>query len=195
MAQKVTGTDRAIVRLLQRDARISYAELSRATGIPESTVRRRMDRLLQRGVIEFAVVADPGKLGYELRAMIGLKVELPYLDQITAQLQAMHEVTFATFVTGSFDIIIEVIVRSQEGLVEFLAKRLATITGVRSSETFIMPYILKPATAWVLPEADTERLTLSDNHVIDDAAEPRPQPRQSPSGRGRRTRRQTAAVS
>ena len=49
MARAVTATDRAIIRLLQQNARVSYAELSRATGIPESTVRRRMDRLQQRG--------------------------------------------------------------------------------------------------------------------------------------------------
>ena len=49
MARAVTETDRAIIRLLQQNARMSYAELSRATGIPESTVRRRMDRLHQRG--------------------------------------------------------------------------------------------------------------------------------------------------
>jgi len=153
MAQKVTQTDRAIIRLLQRNARISYAELSRATGIPESTVRRRMDRLHQRGVIEFAMLADPARLGYDLRAMIGLKVELRRLDEIANALKAMNEVTFAAFLTGNFDIMIQVVVRSQEALVEFLTKRLAPIEGVRSTETFVMPYIIKPATSWVLPDA------------------------------------------
>ena len=154
MARLVTDTDRAIIRLLQQNARISYAELSRATGIPESTVRRRMDRLQQRGVIEFAMLADPSRLGYDLRAMIGLKVELRQLEEIGETLRGMNEVTFAAFLTGNFDIIIQVVVRSQEALVEFLTQRLAPIAGVRSSETFVMPYIIKPTTAWVLPEPE-----------------------------------------
>ncbi len=154
MARTVTETDRAIIRLLQRNARSSYAELSRATGIPESTVRRRMDRLQQRGVIEFAMLADPSRLGYDLRAMIGLKVELRQLEEIAQTLRGMNEVTFAAFLTGNFDIIIQVVVRSQEALVEFLTQRLSPIAGVRSSETFVMPYIIKPTTAWVLPEAE-----------------------------------------
>ena len=154
MARLVTETDRAIIRLLQRDARMSYAELSRATGIPESTVRRRMDRLQQRSVIEFAMVADPGKLGYKVRAMIGLRVELRRLEEIAATLRAMNEVTFAAFLTGNFDIMVHVVVRSQETLVDFLTKQLAPIDGVRSSETFVMPYVIKPTTAWVLPEAE-----------------------------------------
>lgn len=158
MARTVTATDRAIIRLLQRNARISYAELSRATGIPESTVRRRMDRLQQRGVIEFAMLADPARLGYDLRAMIGLKIELRKLEEIAATLRAMSEVTFAGFVTGNFDVVIQVVVRSQEALVEFLTNALARIEGVKSTETFVMPYIIKPATSWILPEGDENDL-------------------------------------
>lgn len=156
MARLVTETDRAIIRLLQEDARMSYAELSRATGIPESTVRRRMDRLQQRGVIEFAMLADPARLGYEVRAMIGLRVELGRIDDIAETLRGMEEVTFAAFLTGNFDVMIQVVVRSQEALVEFLTQRLSRIPGIRSSETFVMPYVIKPATAWVLPDGHLE---------------------------------------
>lgn len=154
MARLVTDTDRAIIRLLQENARMSYAELSRATGIPESTVRRRMDRLQQRGVIEFTMLAEPSRLGYDVRAMIGLRLELRLLDQIAASLRDMQEVTFAAFLTGNFDVMIQVVVRSQDDLVDFLTRRLAPIEGIRSSETFLMPYVIKPATAWILPEDD-----------------------------------------
>lgn len=156
MARLVTQTDRAIIRLLQQDARMSYAEISRATGIPESTVRRRMDRLQQRGVIEFVLLADPARLGYDVRAMIGLRVELGSVDAISETLRSMEEVTFAAFLTGNFDIMIQVVVRSQDELVGFLTHRLAGIPGVRSSETFVMPYVIKPPTAWVLPDGDLE---------------------------------------
>jgi Lrp/AsnC family transcriptional regulator for asnA, asnC and gidA len=152
MARLVSDTDRAIIRSLQQNARMSYAEVSRATGIPESTVRRRLDRLQQRGVIEFAMLADPSRLGYDLRVMIGLKVELQQVEQIAATLRGMKEVTFAAFLTGNFDITIHVVVRSQEALVRFLTKRLAHIPGIRTVETFVMPYIIKSTTDWILPE-------------------------------------------
>lgn len=152
MARTVTSTDRAIIRLLQQNARISYAELSRATGIPESTVRRRMERLQQRGIIEFAMLAEPTRLGYDIRAMIGLRVELTRLNEIAETLRNLNEVTFAAFLTGSFDIMVQVVVQSQDALVEFLTQRVARIEGVRSTETFVMPWIIKPVTSWVLPE-------------------------------------------
>lgn len=158
MARAVTETDRAIIRQLQQNARMSYAELSRVTGVPESTVRRRMDRLQQRGIIEFSMVADPSRLGYDLRAMIGLRVELPKLDSISERLRSMSEVTFAGFVTGNFDIVVQVVVQSQEELVEFLTKRLSVVDGVRSTETFVMPFVIKPVTSWILPEGDPDAL-------------------------------------
>ena len=154
MAQNVNATDRTIIRVLQENARASYAEISRAAGIPESTVRRRMDRLQDRGIIEFAMVADPSKLGYELRAMVGLRVELRRLDDIAAELRAMDEVTFAAFLTGNFDVMLHIVVQSQEALVDFLTKKVAPIAGVRGTETFVMPYIMKPMTSWILPRQD-----------------------------------------
>lgn len=168
MARSVNDTDRAIIRLLQRNARMSYAELSRATGTPESTVRRRMDRLQQRGVIEFAMVAEPSKLGYELRAMIGLRVDLHRLEEIAGTLRAMNEVTFAAFLTGNFDIMIHIIVESQEDLVGLLTEKLSSIEGVRSTETFVMPWIIKPTTSWVLPEHEAHPAPV---YVSDDLSE------------------------
>src|SRR5688572_14266026 len=187
MARAVTSTDRAIIRELQRNARMSYAELSRATGIPESTVRRRMDRLHQRGVIEFAMLADPSRLGYELRAMIGLRVELQKLAEIGARLREMNEVNFAAFLTGNFDIMIQVIVRSQENLVGFLTQRLASIDGVRSTETFVMPYIIKPMTSWILPEIEGEQAADDDDGEADERAMEE-QPVRASRGRGRPVR-------
>jgi Lrp/AsnC family transcriptional regulator for asnA, asnC and gidA len=162
MARSVTPTDRAIIRLLQQNARISYAELSRATNIPESTVRRRMERLQQRGIIQFAMLAEPDKLGYEIRAMIGLRVELRKLTEIADVLKELDEVTFAAFLTGSFDVMIQVVVQSQEALVRFLTDKVAHIDGVRSSETFVMPWVIKPITSWVLPEYEETAETDDD---------------------------------
>ena len=162
MARLVNDTDRAIIRLLQHDARMAYAEISRATGIPESTVRRRMDRLQERGIIQFAMIADPVRLGYDVRVMIGLKVDLNELETIAATLAGMDEVLFAAFLTGSYDIEVHAVVRSQLALVRFLSRKLATIPGIRAVETFTMPHVIKPATAWILPEGRGGELNPDD---------------------------------
>jgi hypothetical protein len=82
-----------------------------------------------------------------------LKVDVRELEPIAATVREMEEVAFAAFVTGSFDIVIHVVVEHQEGLVSLL-QRLAGIEGIRSTETFVMPWIIKPATDWVLPQTE-----------------------------------------
>lgn len=192
MPRIVNETDRAIIRSLQQNARMSYAEVSRATGIPESTVRRRMDRLQELGVIEFAMLADPSRLGYDLRVMIGLKVELNQVEQIADTLRGMKEVMFAAFLTGNFDITIHVVVRSQEALVRFLTRRLAHIPGIRSVETFVMPFIIKPTTDWILPEGrphePTDEAEPEDDLEADDGEVVRPRPRSANPNRPRQRR-------
>jgi Lrp/AsnC family transcriptional regulator, regulator for asnA, asnC and gidA len=168
MARAVTPTDRAIIRLLQRNARVSYAELSRATGIPESTVRRRMERLQSRGIIEFSMMAEPSKLGFDFRAIVGMRVDLPRLQEIAETLRGMNEVTFAAVVTGGFDIIAQVVVRSQDNLLTFM-QQIAAIPGVRSTETFVMPLIIKPTTSWVLPETPDDQADQSESADAADA--------------------------
>jgi Lrp/AsnC family transcriptional regulator for asnA, asnC and gidA len=185
MARSVTPTDRAIIRLLQQNARISYAELSRATDIPESTVRRRMERLQQRGIIQFAMLAEPDKLGYEIRAMIGLRVELQKLTEIASWLRELDEVTFAAFLTGSFDVMIQVVVQSQDALVRFLTEKVAPIEGIRSSETFLMPWVIKPITSWVLPEYE-EAVEMDDDSDDDPVLESSAVPIRKKRGRPRK---------
>jgi Lrp/AsnC family transcriptional regulator for asnA, asnC and gidA len=155
MSRLISTTDRRLIRLLQQNARVSFAELSRVTGIPESTVRRRVERLQERGIIRFAMIADADQLGYDISAMVGLRIDLARLHQISDILNRMPEVVFASFLTGSFDILAQVVVESQDALVELLT-RLASTDGVRSSETFLMPRVLKPLTAWVIPEPDDD---------------------------------------
>lgn len=153
MSRLVSTTDRLLIRLLQQNARMSFAELSRLTGIPESTVRRRVERLQDRNIIRFAMIADAEQLGYDISAMVALRIDISRLDEISETITQRSDVVFASFLTGGYDIIAQVLVESQSALVDLL-KDFAAIDGVRSSETFIMPRVLKPMTAWVIPEPE-----------------------------------------
>jgi Lrp/AsnC family transcriptional regulator for asnA, asnC and gidA len=164
MSRLVSTTDRRLIRLLQQNARVSFAELSRVTGIPESTVRRRVERLQERGIIRFAMIADADQLGYDISAMVGLRIDLSRLQEIGNTLVAMPEVVFASFLTGSFDILAQVVVESQDALVELLT-RLAVNEGIRSTETFLMPRVLKPLTAWVIPEPEDDDYSERDRNL------------------------------
>ncbi|NJE47873.1 AsnC family transcriptional regulator, partial [Thermococcus sp. GR7] len=49
--EELDTLDRSILRILQEDGRASYSEIARRIGVPESTVRLRVKKLVERGVI------------------------------------------------------------------------------------------------------------------------------------------------
>ncbi len=69
---RLTELDRQLVRLLQADGRRSFAGMARDLGVPEKTVRRKVNQLLDDNVIQITAVADPALLGFPVMALVGL---------------------------------------------------------------------------------------------------------------------------
>ena len=65
--------DREIIQLLQENGRLNNAEIARAIGVSEGTVRRRLKRLRDDSVIKVVAVPDVEKMGKSVTAMIGLR--------------------------------------------------------------------------------------------------------------------------
>ena len=72
--------DRAILRLLKKDARLTISEIAEELGRPESTIHFRIKKLIERGVIDHYTIL----LGPELRpkktALVILQVETPIIE-------------------------------------------------------------------------------------------------------------------
>lgn len=78
-------TDRRIVQVLQADGRRSNVDVARELGLSESTVRKRLDRMIANGQVHVAAHVDPALVGYNTRAIILLTIETGLVQQ-TAQL-------------------------------------------------------------------------------------------------------------
>ncbi len=64
--------DRKLITKLQQDGRASNALLGRQVEVSEGTVRRRLKRLIQDGMIRVVAVPDPKRLGYATEALVGI---------------------------------------------------------------------------------------------------------------------------
>ncbi len=128
-------TSRALVELLQRDGRQSYASLAAAVGSSESTVRQRVQRLMDTGVIQVVAVTDPTHVGFTRQAMIGIRVDGDPSAPITA-LEELPEVEYLVSTAGTFDLLVEVVCEDDDHLLDLLA-RLRRAPGVSSTETFL----------------------------------------------------------
>ncbi len=142
-AVKIDATDQAIIAALKEDGRTPFAQIAQRLGVSTGMVRQRYQRLVKEGVLQVAAITNPMLLGYSTMALIGLKVESGLFDQVAEQLAQSPEVIYLVYATGSYDLLLEVICRDNDHLLEFLTRRLHAIEGIRETETFMYLKIIK----------------------------------------------------
>ncbi|MSQ14236.1 MAG: Lrp/AsnC family transcriptional regulator [Dehalococcoidia bacterium] len=130
--------DRRIVAILQADGRASNAKIARAVAVSEGTIRRRLKRLIQQGLITVTAVVEPSKLGFQTEAIIGVQVDPNRLDVAATDLSKFHEVSQVSIATGAYDLFAWVNVRNADELGTFLKTKVGSVTGVRRTETFVI---------------------------------------------------------
>ncbi|ASJ06931.1 Lrp/AsnC family transcriptional regulator [Thermococcus pacificus] len=141
---KLDGLDRMILHILQEDGRASYSEIARRLKVPESTVRLRVKKLVESGVIrKFAALINPFKAGYSIVAFIAVDVEPSRVKNAAEELSKLPEVDVLGIATGAHDILMQVTVRDLYELENFLIEKLGKVEGIRSTETSILTSVRK----------------------------------------------------
>lgn len=136
-----------IVEQLQQDGRRSYATLAKAVGLSEPAVRQRVQKLLEGGVMQIVAVTDPLMLGFARQAMIGIRADGD-LRAIADQLAALEEIDYVVICTGSFDLLVELVVSDDEQLLDILNDAIRSIPGVRDTEVFVYLKLVKQTYTW-----------------------------------------------
>ena len=142
--------DKRIIEQLQQDGRRPYTQIAPAVGLSEAAVRQRVQRLIDSGVMQIVGVTDPKMVGFGRQAMIGLTVEGD-TREIADAVAAFDEVVYVVLTAGSLDVLVEVVVRDDEHLLDLLNHKIRTIEGVRDTETFMYLRIHKETYAWGAP--------------------------------------------
>ena len=98
--------DRRILSILRRDARTPYTEIADRVGTSEGTVRNRVDRMTEEGIIErFTVTTRTGNV----KAMIEISVEMNVnTDAVGQRMVEWEEVDFVWQVSGEEDVVLVV---------------------------------------------------------------------------------------
>jgi Lrp/AsnC family transcriptional regulator for asnA, asnC and gidA len=149
----IDRVERQIILLLQQNGRMTYVEMADSIGVAEGTVRRKLHRLLEEGVIKVAAVASPFAIGFDTPAIITIKAETGRVRQVAEQLSRLPGVRFIALATGTFDIIMEGYWRNNQELSVFLMEELSKVEGIREFSTSLVLDIMKQAYDWGVPEA------------------------------------------
>jgi DNA-binding Lrp family transcriptional regulator len=134
--------DFEILRLLQKDARISNKQLAAAVNLAASSCHERLKRLWQTGIIRGATIdIDLSALGYGLEALVFLGLTMhtrAVVDQFLADVVDVTEVRSARLVTGRNDVIVHVVVRDMLHLKNLVLDNFTNRPGVTRVETSII---------------------------------------------------------
>jgi Lrp/AsnC family transcriptional regulator for asnA, asnC and gidA len=144
----VDDVDRQIIEMLQKDGRRPNTEMARELDVSETTVRKRVNRLVSTGLISVVAVPTPKVMGMTLSAIIGLSVALPQLREISERLRAQREVRYAGLSTGRYDIIIEAFFADQHHFLDFISDTLGRMDGVSGIEASVILEVAKFSYEW-----------------------------------------------
>ncbi len=146
-APNLSRIDRSILRELQRDGRITYAELARRVGLTTTPCIERVKKLENSGVIHgYQAILDPEQLGAGL--VVFVQVRLSRTSQANFEdfrkaVVKLKEVQECYLVSGNFDYLIKARVADMHAYRELLGETLLTLPSVNESTSYVVMEELK----------------------------------------------------
>ncbi|WP_103864842.1 Lrp/AsnC family transcriptional regulator [Aquimarina sp. I32.4] len=129
---KIDTTNWEILECLQQNARLSNAEIGRKVGLSSPAVAERIKKMEDYGILKgYQADVSYTKTGYQLKAMITLRAFMGRLKPFLIKVADFKEVMNCYRITGNENIIMEVILRDQIHLQEFI-DRLITYGEVKT---------------------------------------------------------------
>jgi Lrp/AsnC family transcriptional regulator for asnA, asnC and gidA len=153
--QDLDQLDRGIIAALQVDGRRAYSRIADEVGVSESVIRYRVRRLEDAGILQIVGIADPMRIGFDLMALVGVKVTAGELDDVCEQLRGVAEASYLVVTAGSFDLFVEVLCRDTAHFAEVLTSKIQSIDGVVETESFLVLQIHKMSYGWGVEGVET----------------------------------------
>ena len=153
MKPRVDDLDRAILRCLQEDARMPSAEISRRVGqVPVRTIRNRVKRLVDSGLVSLCAGAVPEALGFGIRADIVIDVAPGRVNEVAERLCTLDQVCYVALSTGDFDISAAFVATDVDALRTFVTETIHSIPGIDRTRVNVITKVFKRSCSWDFPE-------------------------------------------
>lgn len=138
-SDKLDEIDNQILDILMMDSRTPLSHISKKVGLSSPAIRERINKLDKEGIIKgFSTIIDYKKLGLNLTAFIGLTMDESKCCQedVFTKLKKIPNVLEAHFTNGEEDILVKVVTKNTETLVDLLGQ-MNTIDTVNRTKTLI----------------------------------------------------------
>ena len=121
LASPSDDLNRQIISMLQEDGRLPYDEMAARLGVSAGTVRNRVTRMREAGLLQIVAVVDPVAVDYETDALLGITTAAGVPpQQVAERLPDYAAVVYIVWVSGQFDLLIEVVCDEGVEFTDFL---------------------------------------------------------------------------
>ena len=122
MKEAIDYMDLQIIKLLEKDGRMPNTESAKKLKTSETTVRKRIKRLIDTGLIKIVAIKNRAKLGYDLSGNVRITADTRKTEKIANHLSAMDQIWYVAQLAGHDQFDVEFSVRSQHDLLVLLDK-------------------------------------------------------------------------
>lgn len=145
---RIDDRDRAILRTLQADGRLTNAELADRVGLSPSACLRRVRRLEESGLIAgYVMLLDPAACGRPGSAFVHIRLESQQresLDAFEAEVVRVPEVMECYLIAGESDYLVRIVYADSADFERLHAEHLTRLPGVvRIQSTFALREVKK----------------------------------------------------
>ena len=133
--------DRKIILELQKDARRQFKVIAKKLNVSEGTIKNRVTRLINRGILKLEARVNPFALPNQISAVVGVNLKERNHEEKIKAIEKIPGITSVWNAAGRFDLFFEIMVDSLNSLNDILFRKdLKEIGGISYTETFIILY-------------------------------------------------------
>ena len=140
---QVDDLDLQLIDLLSRDARVSNRKVASELGVTEGTVRGRIKRLQQDGLIAFTAITSFGMAQKSRLAFISVQAEVERVREVAQAISDLPMINAVMITMGQFNLLAMCLFDELDQLVETASDRILDIRGVHHVETSIAVKTIK----------------------------------------------------
>ena len=141
------GTDLAILKLLQQNARITIKEISEQVHLSTTPVHERIRRMEQNGVIkQYITILNAAKVGKGLMVIcyVSLRQHSKHAgDKFIKSILAMNEVIECLTISGEFDFMLKVVASNMDDYYDFHVNKLSQVENVGNVQSVFVMGVIK----------------------------------------------------
>ena len=139
MAKRLDETNKSIIKALG-DGRRPFSAVADELGITENTVRSRVNRMVDEGILNISSLVNPEMISGLQVVMMGVKLKTLDLERKAKEFCALNGVFSAAVGTGRYDLIVQLVISESDGLslLDFFKHELVKVSEILEVETFVV---------------------------------------------------------